>query len=463
MQNNGHPNASPFMNAPTLPGAMSQASSDAEYAGDWNTGNLALPSRTTTPALSAGRSTPQFDVRMMTQEQLEQIWAFIQGQQAGSSSEASSTRSSPGLPASASISPVTVPASLSRPGTPEMSKRKRVPRPPNAFMLYRSHLLKTGKIPKSIEHRQQNISRVAGESWNMLADEDKKVWHAKAKEVLNEHMAKHPDYKFSPERKSSRRKSPQDPEVAAHQGENYIRFLREKYLGLAGPSPKPSRSRKPKSRRGVDADGPSPLSIPASLRSSPTYSPDSAHAMSAPPSLSSSPSIDMHSPPKFDLNVFQNHGYPPFADTRAPQETFDFSQMAAQGSSMDQDITPRPSTFGEVSMGTQPKFNFPQTLGFPACTTAESHLGLHNMVVPGSGMVPSGSSRPATPAEPQMSAFDGIWDSVMRDPYNQSGPSDIPMQGLQDDPASNPFATGELSGPIDFEHMHFPSLFPSSE
>ncbi|KAH9912613.1 high mobility group box domain-containing protein, partial [Epithele typhae] len=73
-----------------------------------------------------------------------------------------------------------------------------IPRPPNAFMLYRSHLLKTGKIPKEFEHRQQNISRVAGECWNMLSMDEKAVWHAEARNALELHKLRHPDYKFAP-------------------------------------------------------------------------------------------------------------------------------------------------------------------------------------------------------------------------------------------------------------------------
>ena len=211
------------------------------------------PSRTTTPALSAGRSTPQVT---FSPEQLEQIFKFIANTGAGMApaTNGSSTSGVPTLPTLPTFNPFDQP-STSRPVSPDAQKPKRIPRPPNAFMLYRSHLLRTRQIPPGIEHRQQNISRVAGECWNLLPDAEKKKWHDKAKEVLLAHMEKHPDYKFSPERKAARKKAAQDPELPVPEGEDYIRFLREKYTGLTGPAVSPPRQRKPKSRRGVESDG----------------------------------------------------------------------------------------------------------------------------------------------------------------------------------------------------------------
>ncbi|KAI0065932.1 hypothetical protein BV25DRAFT_1789169, partial [Artomyces pyxidatus] len=73
-----------------------------------------------------------------------------------------------------------------------------IPRPPNAFMLFRSHMLNSKQIPKDVERRQQHLSRVAGECWNMLPPEEKKKWQAEAARVLAEHKAKYPSYKFTP-------------------------------------------------------------------------------------------------------------------------------------------------------------------------------------------------------------------------------------------------------------------------
>ncbi|KIK97983.1 hypothetical protein PAXRUDRAFT_95391, partial [Paxillus rubicundulus Ve08.2h10] len=76
-----------------------------------------------------------------------------------------------------------------------------IPRPPNAFMLYRSDFLKRRTIPPEVEKRQQNLSRIAGQCWNMLPDDEKAVWHDKAAAVQAAHYAKYPFYKFKPSRK----------------------------------------------------------------------------------------------------------------------------------------------------------------------------------------------------------------------------------------------------------------------
>lgn len=134
-----------------------------------------------------------------------------------------------------------------RPARPDyLSKKKHVPRPPNAFMLFRSMVINK-EIPK-IENRQQNVSRIAGEIWNVLDDDIKKAWHDKAVEYQIEHKMKHPDYKFAPSRKA-----PVKPkEEEEHEGmttEEYIRHLREKYTGVMGPAVAPARKRKPKARK----------------------------------------------------------------------------------------------------------------------------------------------------------------------------------------------------------------------
>ncbi|KIP07702.1 hypothetical protein PHLGIDRAFT_46949, partial [Phlebiopsis gigantea 11061_1 CR5-6] len=74
-----------------------------------------------------------------------------------------------------------------------------IPRPPNSFMLFRSHLLKH-IIPKDMGKKQQKASRTAGKFWNdpRLPYQVKKAWEERAKVVRDWHKAKYPDYKFSP-------------------------------------------------------------------------------------------------------------------------------------------------------------------------------------------------------------------------------------------------------------------------
>ncbi|KAJ4466536.1 high mobility group box domain-containing protein, partial [Lentinula aciculospora] len=69
-------------------------------------------------------------------------------------------------------------------------------RPPNAFMLFRSDFLKRDVIPPSVEKRQQTLSRIAGEVWNLMPAQEKKEWHEKSAEALRLHNEKYPNYKF---------------------------------------------------------------------------------------------------------------------------------------------------------------------------------------------------------------------------------------------------------------------------
>lgn len=78
--------------------------------------------------------------------------------------------------------------------------KEHIPRPPNAFMLYRSNMLKN-RGNADPEKRQQNLSRIAGQLWREMSDEDRTVWHEKAAEVHAAHYAKYPHYKFKPNRK----------------------------------------------------------------------------------------------------------------------------------------------------------------------------------------------------------------------------------------------------------------------
>ncbi|KAJ7179934.1 hypothetical protein C8R43DRAFT_382644 [Mycena crocata] len=128
--------------------------------------------------------------------------------------------------------------------TTSPSKPKRIPRPPNAFILYRSDLLKNGQIPDHIERRQQTLSRVAGECWNLLLPEEKQVWQQLAQERAAIHLRDYPNYHFKP---SPRGKGKTKLRSNEDKGDELIRSLRETYVGIQGPSICASRQRKHKS------------------------------------------------------------------------------------------------------------------------------------------------------------------------------------------------------------------------
>ncbi|KAI0353849.1 hypothetical protein OH77DRAFT_1406116, partial [Trametes cingulata] len=97
---------------------------------------------------------------------------------------------------------------LSPPGTPMLGParpshaKKRdasyIPRPPNAFILFRSSFIRAQHIPGQIEGNHSALSKIIGKCWKALPREERKVWEAKAVVALAEHRKKYPDWRFKP-------------------------------------------------------------------------------------------------------------------------------------------------------------------------------------------------------------------------------------------------------------------------
>ncbi|KAJ7240466.1 hypothetical protein C8J57DRAFT_1085775 [Mycena rebaudengoi] len=73
-----------------------------------------------------------------------------------------------------------------------------IPRPPNAFMLFRADFVRQKHIPGSIETNIGSLSKIIGNCWRVLPLPEKYVWETKAKDAKAEHKLKYPDYKFRP-------------------------------------------------------------------------------------------------------------------------------------------------------------------------------------------------------------------------------------------------------------------------
>ncbi|KAG9106582.1 hypothetical protein FRC07_008780 [Ceratobasidium sp. 392] len=79
-----------------------------------------------------------------------------------------------------------------------------IPRPKNAFILYRSWYVKQGFLngieasvyTKSNDHRE--ISRIVGRLWKEMSEKDRQTWRVNAEEEKKQHALKHPNYKYSP-------------------------------------------------------------------------------------------------------------------------------------------------------------------------------------------------------------------------------------------------------------------------
>ncbi|ESK94367.1 hypothetical protein Moror_8177 [Moniliophthora roreri MCA 2997] len=73
-----------------------------------------------------------------------------------------------------------------------------IPRPPNAFMLFRADFVKQKHVPGSIETNHSSLSRIIGNCWRSLPAQDKRIWEIKAKHAKEQHKKEYPDYKFKP-------------------------------------------------------------------------------------------------------------------------------------------------------------------------------------------------------------------------------------------------------------------------
>ncbi|KAJ7191964.1 hypothetical protein GGX14DRAFT_480801 [Mycena pura] len=73
-----------------------------------------------------------------------------------------------------------------------------VPRPPNAFMLFRADFVRQKHVPGSIETNHGSLSKIIGNCWRALPLPEKHIWEVKAKHAKAEHKLKYPDYKFRP-------------------------------------------------------------------------------------------------------------------------------------------------------------------------------------------------------------------------------------------------------------------------
>ncbi|KAJ7855303.1 hypothetical protein B0H14DRAFT_2754734 [Mycena olivaceomarginata] len=78
----------------------------------------------------------------------------------------------------------------------------RIPRPPNAFLLFRSSFVRGGAVPAHIEPSHASLSAIAGLTWAALPAAEKAFWHLKAKEERERHRERFPEYMFRPHRRN---------------------------------------------------------------------------------------------------------------------------------------------------------------------------------------------------------------------------------------------------------------------
>lgn len=91
-----------------------------------------------------------------------------------------------------------------------------IPRPRNAFILFRSHAVRMGLVPQDMERDHRNISRIVSHMWNSLSESDRTTWQREAQKEKEQHAQLYPDYKYrpaAPKQTKAKRDLPQPEEV----------------------------------------------------------------------------------------------------------------------------------------------------------------------------------------------------------------------------------------------------------
>ena len=73
-----------------------------------------------------------------------------------------------------------------------------IPRPPNAFILFRSSFIKSQHVTSDVETNHSTLSKIIGMTWQNLPNGERQAWHLKAKEAQEEHKRRWPQYSFRP-------------------------------------------------------------------------------------------------------------------------------------------------------------------------------------------------------------------------------------------------------------------------
>lgn len=73
-----------------------------------------------------------------------------------------------------------------------------IPRPRNAFIIFRCDFVKQKRVPESVENDHRNISRIVGRIWQEMSDAEKFPWVEMAQREKEQHAKKYPGYRYTP-------------------------------------------------------------------------------------------------------------------------------------------------------------------------------------------------------------------------------------------------------------------------
>lgn len=73
-----------------------------------------------------------------------------------------------------------------------------IPRPSNAFILFRSAFIRDRKVSDKVEGNHSSLSKIIGHSWKKLSPDEREKWEAEAVAAQAQHRAMYPDWRFRP-------------------------------------------------------------------------------------------------------------------------------------------------------------------------------------------------------------------------------------------------------------------------
>ncbi|KAJ7111793.1 high mobility group box domain-containing protein [Mycena epipterygia] len=73
-----------------------------------------------------------------------------------------------------------------------------IPRPPNAFILFRSSFIRSQNVPGRVEGNHSTLSKIIGKYWHALPPAERARWEDKARAAQAEHRRRYPDWRFRP-------------------------------------------------------------------------------------------------------------------------------------------------------------------------------------------------------------------------------------------------------------------------
>lgn len=209
-----------------------------------------------------------------------------------SSPSPSSPRASIGSPASSTASDDEDSAFVPRSSHSRKRKDGHTPRPPNAFILFRSDFWEREKSKSNIERDHRQISILAGIHWHKLSEEKRVYFQRKAEEAKREHARQYPDYRYTPSSKKEvkKRKNKRDTEAE----KNYRRRIATARRQGREEDELEDAAQKMNTGRGVSIGSSSTPSPATSSRASKKKPRSSPRRSSAP---KSSPRIDTEEKP----------------------------------------------------------------------------------------------------------------------------------------------------------------------